>query len=283
MNLFKNIGNAVKKAAKDTTKAVTKAAVDTGHAAGAVATNKFVQAGLGVALAATGVGLPAAAAIGAGVKGGGNLLKKGGNLKSAVTGAGQGAALGAGAAIVGSGVRAIKDNTGLGGFRNTLLKGKEGEAESIVKRDKKAQGQAHYAPPANKVAARIPPTHPLPVAERPPIAARNAPVTEAVSREQPVVTSPPPSTGLPAMVTPIAPPKKERKNTPSSAMGAIGQLKDQIETIRQSANSAMAVPSSPAADTAAASSDAAGSKNNTIMLAAAAGVVLLVVMMNRKG
>ncbi len=120
-----NIEKAVVKGAKDTGKATKKAVVDTGHAAGAVATSKLGQVALGTALAVSGVGLPAAAAIGAATKGGGALIKKGGNLGKAGTAAYQGAAVGAGAAVVGSGFRAIKSGTGLGGFKSSLLHGKD--------------------------------------------------------------------------------------------------------------------------------------------------------------
>ena len=120
----KDTGNAVAKGAKDTGKATVKAAVDTGHVTGKVVTSKVGQAVIGGALAVSGVGLPAAAAIGAATKGVGNAIKPGGNLKSAVTGAGQGALLGAGAASVGSVVRTVKAGDGLGGFGSRLLGGK---------------------------------------------------------------------------------------------------------------------------------------------------------------
>jgi hypothetical protein len=123
--IVKNVGKAVAKGVKDTKNATVKAVKDTGHVTGAVVTSKVGQAVIGGALAVSGVGLPAAAAIGAASKAGGNLIKKGGNLKTAATGAYQGAALGAGAAVAGSLVRTVKDGGGLGGFGNRLLKGKD--------------------------------------------------------------------------------------------------------------------------------------------------------------
>jgi hypothetical protein len=93
--VVKNIGNTVK-----------KAVVDTGHVAGKVVTSKIGQGVLGTALAVTGVGAPAAAGIFAATKGVGNLIKPGGNLKSAATGAAQGAVEGVVAAGAGKLVRA---------------------------------------------------------------------------------------------------------------------------------------------------------------------------------
>lgn len=124
MGIFGNIGNAVKKAVKDTKNATVKAVVDTGHVTGKVVTSKVGQAVIGGALAVSGVGLPAAAAIGAAAKAGGNAIKPGGNFKTAFTGAYQGAALGAGAAVAGAGVRAVKSGAGVSGFKNILLHGK---------------------------------------------------------------------------------------------------------------------------------------------------------------
>jgi hypothetical protein len=92
----KNIGNTVK-----------KAVVDTGHVAGKVVTSKVGQAVIGTALAATGVGIPAAAAIMGGSKAIGNLIKPGGNLKSAATGAYQGALTGAAFSVGGSVARKV--------------------------------------------------------------------------------------------------------------------------------------------------------------------------------
>lgn len=82
-------------------RAVTKA----GHQIGTVVTSKVGQGILGTALAVTGVGAPAAAAIFAGSKGLGNLIKPGGNLKHFATGAAQGAVEGVAAAGAGRVVR----------------------------------------------------------------------------------------------------------------------------------------------------------------------------------
>jgi len=94
-DFWSNIGNAVKKGVKDTGNAVKKAATDTGHFVGEVASNPWVQGLTEAALIASGVGAPEAAAIMAAEKGGGNLLKPGGNIGSAATGAAEGAAIGA--------------------------------------------------------------------------------------------------------------------------------------------------------------------------------------------
>lgn len=135
MGFFGNIGNAVKKAvkdtgnavakgAKDTGKAVVKGAVDTGHVAGAVAKSDIGQGIIGAALAASGVGLIPAVAIGAGVKSTATLIAPGGNLGKAGHAAIKGAELGAGAAVAGAAVRTIASKGGLGGFKSTLLGGK---------------------------------------------------------------------------------------------------------------------------------------------------------------
>lgn len=100
---LKGIAKAVKKVASP----VQKAAAAVGHTVGNVATSKIGQGILGTALAVTGVGLPAAAAIGAGVKGVGNLIKPGGNLKHTVTGAAQGAILGVASVGAGKVVRKV--------------------------------------------------------------------------------------------------------------------------------------------------------------------------------
>lgn len=80
-SIVKNIGNAVTKAVSDTKNAVVKAAVDTGHVAGTVATSGVGKAVIGGALALTGVGIPAAIAIGAATQGIGTLIKPGGNIE----------------------------------------------------------------------------------------------------------------------------------------------------------------------------------------------------------
>lgn len=98
---FKKLSRAVKKVARPVQRAARKA----GHAIGKAATSKVSQAIIGTALAATGVGLVPAALIGAGVKGGGALLRPGGTLRKAGRAAGQGAIVGAGASVVGKGAR----------------------------------------------------------------------------------------------------------------------------------------------------------------------------------
>lgn len=97
-------------------KAVGKGVKDTGHFVGKVASNPITQGITAAALAATGVGAPASAAILAGMKGGGNLLKPGGNLKGAATGALQGGALGAVSGLASPLVRAIPGVSKVGDF-----------------------------------------------------------------------------------------------------------------------------------------------------------------------
>lgn len=90
--------------------AIKKATVDTGHAIGTVASNPVVQGLTAAGLAATGVGAPAAAAILAAQKGGGALLRPGGNIGDAATGAATGAITGYGVGKAGGLLR-----TALGG------------------------------------------------------------------------------------------------------------------------------------------------------------------------
>jgi hypothetical protein len=96
---IKNVGSTIK-----------KAAVDTGHELGRAASNPVVQGLTAAGLAATGVGAPAAAAIMAAQRGGGALLKPGGNIGAGLRGGVEGAAMGAGAAKAGSLVRGVLSN-----------------------------------------------------------------------------------------------------------------------------------------------------------------------------
>lgn len=98
---LRKLGKGIAHVAKNVERATFKAVKDTGHAVGAAATSKVGQGILALGLASTGVGIGAAAAIGAGVKGGGELIKKGGNLKRAARGAAIGAATGAASGLVG--------------------------------------------------------------------------------------------------------------------------------------------------------------------------------------
>lgn len=94
-SFFGSIGNAIK-----------KGVTSVGHAVGTVVTSKIGQGLIGGALALTGVGLPASAAIFAASKGVGNLIKPGGNLSHALTGAAQGAVEGVVASEAGTLARA---------------------------------------------------------------------------------------------------------------------------------------------------------------------------------
>lgn len=127
------VGGTVGKIGQNVKNAVTKGATDVGHAVGSVASNPLAQGGLAAFLAATGVGAPAAAAIMAGMKGGGALLAPGGNIGDGIGGAVKGAALGAGAAKAGDLVRGAL--SGGGGLSGVL-----GSAKSALTGGLKATG-----------------------------------------------------------------------------------------------------------------------------------------------
>lgn len=101
--LVKGVSKTVKKIASP----IQKGAAAVGHEAGKIVTSKVGQAVLGTALAATGVGIPAAAAIMGGTKAVGSLIKPGGNIKHALTGAYQGALTGAAFGVAGKAFQAV--------------------------------------------------------------------------------------------------------------------------------------------------------------------------------
>ncbi len=158
---LKGIVKGVSKAVKTVASPVQKAAAAVGHTAGNIVTSKVGQAVLGTALAATGVGIPAAAAIMGGTKAVGNLIKPGGNLKHAATGALQGAATGVVAGAAGQAFKAIAPNAqqsvsgavknleskfvqagkGLGKGAVKTVKGAEHVAETVVKGAVKGTGK----------------------------------------------------------------------------------------------------------------------------------------------
>lgn len=88
-------------------RSIGRAFTAVGHTIGTAVTSKVGQGILGGALALTGVGAPAAAAIFATTKGVGNLIKPGGNIKHFVTGAAQGAIEGVASNLVGKAGRAV--------------------------------------------------------------------------------------------------------------------------------------------------------------------------------
>jgi hypothetical protein len=178
---LKGIVKGVSKAVKTVASPVQKAATAVGHAAGTVVTSKVGQAVLGTALAATGVGIPAAAAIMGGTKAVGNLIKPGGNLKHAATGALQGAATGVVAGAAGQAFKAVAPDAqsavsnavknveskfvqagkGLGKGAVKVAKGTEHVAESVVKGAVKGTGKvlgavAHGAVDVGKKIIGIP-------------------------------------------------------------------------------------------------------------------------------
>lgn len=91
---IKNVGSALK-----------SGVTGVGHAVGSVASNPWVQGLTAAGLAATGIGAPLAAGIMAAERGGGALLKPGGNIGDGLKGAATGAAMGAGASLAGSAIR----------------------------------------------------------------------------------------------------------------------------------------------------------------------------------
>jgi hypothetical protein len=97
---------------KDLTHDVAHPVVEAAHTVGKVQSNPWVQGLEAAALASTGVGAPASAAIMGANKGIANLIKPGGNLKSAATGVAQGAATGAGASLGGSAIKALAGKLG---------------------------------------------------------------------------------------------------------------------------------------------------------------------------
>lgn len=101
------IGGSVGKIGQNVKKAVTKGATDAGHMVGKIADNKYAQLAALAALTATGVGAAPAAGIMAAMKGGGALLKPGGNIGAGAKGAVIGAAEGYGASKLGSGIRKL--------------------------------------------------------------------------------------------------------------------------------------------------------------------------------
>ncbi|MFL5912760.1 MAG: hypothetical protein ACJ768_19615 [Gaiellaceae bacterium] len=117
MSIFGKIGSGIKHAAQGV-----------GHAVGKVASNPWVQGLTAAGLAATGVGAPAAAAIMAGVKGGGALLKPGGNIGQGLKGAATGAVMGAGAAKAGQLLRGGGSLGGILGKAGSALKATGGFA-----------------------------------------------------------------------------------------------------------------------------------------------------------
>lgn len=104
-SFFGNIGSAIK-----------KGVVDTGHFIGKAQSNPIVKGLEAAGLAATGVGIPASAAILAGAGAAGGALRPGGGLKGALTQGAQGALTGAAAGAVGDVVG--QGGIGLGGLKS---------------------------------------------------------------------------------------------------------------------------------------------------------------------
>lgn len=180
-SIVKNIGNAVTKAVSDTKNAVVKAAVDTGHVAGTVATSGVGKAVIGGALALTGVGIPAAIAIGAATQGIGTLIKPGGNIGQAIKQGAVGGAEGAAVSVAGKAIQKFAPSitSGARSAVNKLLPGNPFSpsstpaappetAEPIRKtavigpvRGAKTQGIPLQAPPSINMAPAMPSIVPL--------------------------------------------------------------------------------------------------------------------------
>lgn len=104
---FDGLGFSLKKVVKNVVRAEVKAVKDVGHAAGKAVTSTAGKAIIAGGLALTGVGLPAAAAIGAGTQGVGTLIKPHGNVRKAAKAGATGAAGGVAAGLVG---KVLKNN-----------------------------------------------------------------------------------------------------------------------------------------------------------------------------
>lgn len=111
----KNILRTVNKAGSD----IKHQAVRSGHDVGGALDSKWTKLGLAAALAATGVGAPAAAAIMAAEGAAGGALKNGGGLHDAAVGGVKGAAAGYTAGTVGEGLTALKSGAGVGNALKT--------------------------------------------------------------------------------------------------------------------------------------------------------------------
>lgn len=107
---FDGLGFSLGKIVKNVANTVKKAAVDTAHVTGKVVTSTAGKAIIGGALALTGVGIPAAAAIGAATQGVGTLIRPGGNIGAAAKAGAVGAAGGVAASVVGKGIRRVAPN-----------------------------------------------------------------------------------------------------------------------------------------------------------------------------
>lgn len=99
------IGGSVGRAGQNAKKAVIKGATDAGHAVGEVANNKWAKLAAAAALAATGVGAGASAAILGTMGAAGGALHRGGGLRDAAIGGATGAAEGYAAGKIGQGLR----------------------------------------------------------------------------------------------------------------------------------------------------------------------------------
>jgi hypothetical protein len=107
---FDGLGFSLGKAIKNVGKTVVKAVKDTGHVTGKVVTSTAGKAIIGGALALTGVGIPAAAAIGAATQGVGTIIKPGGNIGQAAKATVTGAAGGVAASVAGKGIKKFAPN-----------------------------------------------------------------------------------------------------------------------------------------------------------------------------
>lgn len=176
-NVFKNIGKAVKKAATQTV-----------HTVGKVLDNKVVKGLTAVALTATGVGAPAAAALMAAQGAAGGAMKKGGGLKKSLKGAAVGAATGAAAGLAGKAVTKIpKLGAKILQFRQKIGTAAKPLAPSYDS-DKRLDALASGQLPEPTLIASTNPTMPvlqqIPVIPTPPTGGIDALDTTRLSSEQ---------------------------------------------------------------------------------------------------
>jgi hypothetical protein len=131
------VGGTLGQIGQNVKNTVTKAATDVGHAAGAVADNKYTKAAIMAGLVASGVGAPAAAAIMAAEGLGAGALKEGGGLKDAlggvVSGGLEGAAAGTAGGMLHGGIPSI-------GSAMDAIKGAGSKASSIYAAAKSIPG-----------------------------------------------------------------------------------------------------------------------------------------------
>lgn len=265
MNIFSNIGNAVKKAAKDTGKAIAKGAKDVGkqtvrnaHTVGDAIDSKVGKILLAGAVAfVPGVNVLAATAIGAT----GGAIKKGGGIKAAATGAATGAAAG----VAGKGVGVIAKAGFKAAFRTALNKVLPvGATPPVLRRNDVPETPEVVTPPLFE---------PVPLidrsAETPAAYVVAGKVWAPGSRSHGMLLSRP----TPAVNTPVAlPPARQPKLLPATGKPMLNTNRDR--TVREIAAAVTPIDIAPSAQ--------AGTGNKWLPVLLLAGVVVLFVLFSRK-